>query len=241
MIAAIVGCAAVPVHAATANYLLDFDTGGVCTNQILTSVPDGTLGECSAGRSNIGLTYGDQPGVDVEWRANANQAAQQRFTIAASPFGGIYADGFVNTPGNLLPGSITFRALDGATVGLQGFAARSSNFVTVLGNKTMNYLITDLAIGGFGSVSGVVESTTVQNDRRAVNLGNLTSSVGIEFRFGVDASAFGWGIDDIAYSVTPAGTVDPEEPLAPIPLPASGVMLLAGLAGLAGLRRRLRA
>ncbi|MFN3644201.1 MAG: VPLPA-CTERM sorting domain-containing protein [Gemmobacter sp.] len=238
-IVAVMGCASVPAQASTVNYVLDFDGGSVCTSAGLPSFPDGTLGTCVAGRTNVGLTYGDQPGVDVEWRASGNLATQSRFSIAASPFGGIYEDGFINTPGNLFPGFITFRALDGATVGLQGFVARSSNFVTVLGNNAMNYLITDLAVGGFGSVAGVVASTTIQNDRRVIDLGNLTSSVGIEFRFGVDGSVRGWGVDDIAYSVT-AKASPPPPPTGVVPLPAAGWLMIGGIGALAALRRRRR-
>ncbi len=206
MIAAVLGCAAVPAQATTVNYVMDFDTGGVCTSSFVTSTPDGTLTDCAFLTTNIGLTYGDQPGVDVEWRANAD-LGEQRLITAISTGNTFYADNFANARSNILSASIILRALDGATVGLQGFELVASNWLsTALGNNDSGFTINDLdPVNGFASVSDTVASTTVRDARNAFSFLNLSSAVGIEIRLGPDASSFGWGIDNIRYSVTPAG------------------------------------
>lgn len=234
-ICALLAVAAAPVQAATVDYLMDF-SGDICASRRADN-SDGPVRACTTNGDTVALAYGDQPGVDVEWRRNVvTESDEGRFNIR-----GLGVDPFATIPSNLFAGSITLRALDGATVGLQGFDF-AVGLLTVLGNQPSQFTITDLA-GLFTTVTQTVASTNVSFDREEFDFSalDLTSTVGIEILLGTDASSLGWGIDNIAYSVTPAGTVDPDPPLTPIPLPASGVMLLAGLAGLAGLRRRLHA
>jgi len=233
-VAAVLAVTSVPVQASTVNHVMNF-SGDICTTANAFN-EDGPLRACIGNGDTVALSYGDQPGVDVEWYANAALATENRFNIQ-NPTG----DSFATIPSNLQTGSIILRALGGATVGLQGFDFAVA-FLTILGNNGSQYTITDLA-GLFTPVSEIVDPTNVSLDRREFDFSalNLTSSVGIEIMIGTDASSFGWGIDNIAYSVTPGGTSGPgTPPAAPIPLPAAGWMMIAGLGALATLRRRRR-
>lgn len=232
--------AAASAQAATMNYVLDFQ-GDIC----------GTAGipgsECVGDGQAISQDYGDQTGVDIEWNArkdfplSSGSGNARPFYIAGltDPLGERFGTAWTAD----IPGTIIFYALDGATVGLQGFDfVRGPTNTVGFGSK---YIISDLASDWSPVTSPLV--TLDSGARQAFDFSTLglTSSVGIMIELGEadtttdfgNANRFGLGIDNIAYSVTAAGTEPPGTP-SPIPLPAAGWMLLAGLAGLAGLRRR---
>lgn len=67
--------------------------------------------------------------------------------------------------------------------------------------------------------------------------GTWASASGVQINLGPDA--WNVGISNIRYSVTQVAPVDPETP-SPVPLPAGGWLLLAGLGGLGAIARRRR-
>jgi len=228
LLSALLAGTAMPATASTVSYVMDFSTGDVCANADAFNV-DLPRYTCTVDGQTIALGYGDQPGVDVEWRRSVlTETDEGRFNIR-----GTDGDAFATIPSNLHTGSIILRALDGATVGLQGFDMVGR---PTFGSNASSFTINDLA----GVFTSIVEALPISlpSERREFSFANLTSTVGIEILLGPDASSFGWGIDNIAYSVAP-GSITPPPPQ-PIPLPATGLLLVGGLAGLAALRRRRR-
>lgn len=232
--------AAASAQASTMNYLLDFQ-GDICGTAA-------TLGPCAGqGASPISQAYGDQAGVDVVWSGRADEPFG---SINARPYGvagftgfdlddDLYgASAFFNNTG-----SIVFKAIDGATVGLQGFdiVRGPTNTQGLSSSFTINDLAGVFSTETSGTLTlpavAVTSGFGTEPNKRQTFDFDLSSSNGIEIILGPNASRFGLGIDNIRYSVTPAGSTPPGTP-SPVPLPAAGWMLLAGIAGLLGLRRR---
>lgn len=94
-------------------------------------------------------------------------------------------------------------------------------------NRSITWSVIDLATSSpvAGAISAAVSGTT-----GLVNVIGLTSDVGFRIVFGPDG--FNGGINDITYT---------SAPISAVPLPAAGLLLIAGLGGLAAFRRRQNA
>ncbi|TGD45200.1 VPLPA-CTERM sorting domain-containing protein [Pseudotabrizicola sediminis] len=174
----------------------------------------------------IGQTYGDIAGqLDVVYDASRSAAGTSNLyywdagyeTLANVAYGDFGAGGL----------SILFQPLAGFMVTVFGFdiapyASRvTDTLVQVIDTATNSLLVNQ----GFTPLpSGEVTQFS----------GSWTSASGIQINLGPDA----WdvGISNISYSVAPVG---PDTP-SPVPLPAAGWLMLAGLGGLGAIARRRR-
>lgn len=94
-------------------------------------------------------------------------------------------------------------------------------------DRPITWSVIDLATNS--SVAGVI-GAAVSGATGLVNVIGLTSDVGFRIVFGPDG--FNGGINDITYT---------SAPISAVPLPAAGLLMMAGLGGLVVLRRRQRA
>lgn len=210
--AAVLALALSSPAAMATTFTLDF-SGNIC----------GASGTSACGNgSTIGQNYGDVAGeLDVIYDADRDTAG----TSNVFHWGGGY-----ETLSNVAYGtngrgglSILFQPLTGFQVTLTGFdiapyANRERNTLVQIIDTQTNALLVDetfapLPTGEVTSFSGIWNSAS-----------------GIQINLGPDA----WdvGISNITGSVTRF------EPPSAIPLPAAGWLMLAGLGGLAALRRR---
>ena len=100
-------------------------------------------------------------------------------------------------------------------------------------DRLIAWLVIDLADD---QVLAGTDGSFVDGDTGLTNIIAKSSTVGFRILFGPDG--FNGGINDIVYSYAPTVTPPPPPDVSPIPLPAAGWLLLAGLGGLAAMRRR---
>ena len=173
--------------------------------------------------SAIDQTYGDITGqVEVSYDADRNTAALQNVLHWSSGYETLTSVAYGNLGGGGM--SIVFAAATGYDISLTGFDIAPyldrprNTLVQIIDLATnislVNVTYTPLSIAGITSY-----------------VGTWTSTVGLQINLGPDA----WdvGIDNIAYSAVLESTVP-----VPIPLPATGLLLIGALAGLGRLRRR---
>ena len=174
---------------------------------------------CSNGET-VDQSYGDLTGVDVIYDAYVSTAAQENLSYWGTGYetltGVVY--GFSGGGG----ASITFEAMAGYEVSVGGFdLAPYANRV-----RTTQVTISELGGGVLYSTGPFVADTSDVTHFADV----YTSTSGIVLTFGPDA--YDIGVDNIEYSASLVETP------APVPLPASAVLLLGALGGLGAMRKR---
>jgi hypothetical protein len=218
--------------AQAATYTLDF-SGPICVDTS-TEDPDDT-GPCSNG-SEISQTYGDQPGVDVVYDGSSSTDGNQGLLWWNDNYSDLQDIAF-SASGSFEGGMISFLAGPSYEVALASLSLGG----WPLTDRSLGFTITDLA-----DDSVVVDEPiqTVSGSAASVFNFNVKSLTGLKITFLGDF--FNGGVDNIVYSSTlvsngPIDPVDPD-PIDPsvIPLPASALLLLAGLGGLGALRRTKR-
>ncbi|MCF2906420.1 VPLPA-CTERM sorting domain-containing protein [Octadecabacter sp. CECT 8868] len=197
-----------PAFAATLDFSGDICTGG---------------GACSNGLQ-IDQAYGDIAGeLDVVWDADTATAANENVLFWNGNYEDLGSVAYSLSSGTGM--SITFAAAAGFDALLDGFSiARYANRVV-----TTSITVVDLADSSVLLDTGDFETTF---DGSLDYVLNAQSSAGFEIFFGPDS--WNVGISDIAYSSAATAVVNPS----PVPLPAAGWMLLAGLGGMAAAGRR---
>jgi hypothetical protein len=206
---------AMPAHATS--YLLDFDPDLACVSTCLNG-------------SSILQSYGDIPGqLDVIYDASRGTDGLQPMQYWGTGYESLQgvAYGLLNAGGL----SITLSVFSGFDIALQGFD------IAPYLNRSQNTSIEviDIEDGAVVLQQAFNPLSTADVTNFAFSGSQFTSSFGFVINLGPDA--WNVGIDNIAFSVTPTRTQPP--PYQPVvPLPAAGWMLLAGLGGLAALRRR---
>lgn len=196
-----------PWPSAAASFLLDFDSG-------LVSMFDGVP---------ISQAYGDGPSHDVVYnsRVSAGNTAPlpEQVLFWDSGYGDLVAVSYCGWCDELTGvGEIAILPLPGHVVTLASF-----DLAGYLGDFDSQFTIYDAAYGVLFS-SGAI---TVQGDvgGHSSFTPDLTSSSGIILQWGPDA--YDTGIDNVAFDVSPS---------APVPEPASLLLVATGLAA-AGVKR----
>ena len=156
-----------------------------------------------------------------------------------------FNDRFLNTgvaPVDPVEGSFTITLDDAVTVTDQtaGIVLGSLN-ITLGSPLAFNYdhLIDRLEVGGLATGANAVTFSPAQDDFWFFVDGFLSATPAF-VQVGYAQSSAG---NNIYFTLNQTGTVDvrdPVSPPAPVPLPAAFPLLLAGLAGLTGLRWRAR-
>ncbi len=216
-------------------YILDFSgpkTGpdSICTNNI----PPFATVDCASGGTFISQSYGDQPGVDVQYFTQEILNGVQSFQYWSSGYADLIDVAFYNPLS-----TISFVAQPGYSVGLAGlslgwFGPTSAAFkeqvkITDLSTNEELYDSGLQTIPGSGNNALVLDFTTAENPS------GPTSTSGLVLTFVTGGGNF--AVDNVIYS---AKTTTTQEPPGVIPLPAGLPLFLAGL-GAFGLLRRGRA
>jgi len=205
--------------ASATTYTLDF-SGNICG--------DGT--EACGNGSEISQGYGDVAGqVDVIYDSNTTVGDEGSDASRMFHWGPSYSDLTSVAYGGVgVPVSIFLRPLAaGLIITLDTFSLGAWPNT----NRDTSYSVLD-GLGNLLTSSGPI---TVLGATASIfgNPGTWSSADGIRIVFGPDA--FNVGIDNIQFTVTGDGGGGGPTP---IPLPASALLLIAGLGGLAALRRR---
>jgi hypothetical protein len=208
---AAIGLLAIGAPAYATTYTLDFDPSVACASTCSNS-------------AEILQTYGDQTGVDVVYDGIPLSAGLQNFFYWDVSYSDLTGIAYYGTGATL-----TFNAATGYEVGLTSLSLGAWPIT----DRELGFSITDLATSTELLNTGIV---TVLGTTASVFNFDFKSTVGLQITFLGDF--FNGGVDNIGYSAT-LTTAPPPDPSA-IPLPAAGWMLLAGLGGLAALRRRAR-
>ena len=216
---AAIGLLAIGAPAYATTYTLDFDASVACG-----------VTACSNG-SGILQTYGDVAGqVDVVYDADRATPGLESLSYWSTGYETLNDVAYGILGGGGL--SITLDALPGFQVSLLGFD------IAPYFDRVRN---TSLAVIDLFDNSTLFSQNFTPLSTEFVTsfaLGGATSTGGFRIELGPDA----WdvGIDNIIFSVSSIPVNPPPPNPAPIPLPAAGWMLLAGLGGLAAMRRRAR-
>ncbi|WP_425038519.1 VPLPA-CTERM sorting domain-containing protein [Primorskyibacter sp. S187A] len=204
--------AAAALFSASTSYaaLLTFD-GAACND-----------GACGTDSETLSQSYGDIVGeVDVVYDANrATSDLEDLFywgpdyeTLDGVAYG-------VNGGGGL---SIVFNALSGFSVSVTSFD------IAPYANRLRDTIVQVIDLAD-GTLLEDDAYATLSTDGVTNYTGDYSSDVGIQINLGPDA----WdvGIDNIAYTTAPTTTT------APVPLPASVLLMLGALGGMAALRKK---
>ncbi len=170
---------------------------------------------CTNGQA-IDQSYGDIAGqVDVVWDSNVLVAGAQNMLFWDTSYSNLtgIAYGAYNEASEIF-----FMPSAGTTVTLSNFA---------LGAYFGNYTTALTILDGLDNILFDYGTVTLSQTTASVFSDTYSSAAGIKLRFG----PYGYvvGIDNIQYSTSVAS---------PVPLPASALLLVAGLGGLAALRRQ---
>lgn len=203
--------------AQAAPLLLDF-SGNIC----------GDTGDAACG-SIIGQNYGDIAGqLDIVYDADRSAVGISNLYHWGAGYETLENVAFGDNAGGGL--SILFQPLAGFVVTVFGFdiapyAGRVRDTLVQVIDTATNTLLADSSFTPL-PVGQVTQFT-----------GSWASASGIRINLGPDA----WdvGISNISYSVAQIAPVDPETP-SPVPVPAAGWLMLAGLGGLGAFARRRR-
>lgn len=188
-------------------------------SQAATLTFDGPIcggAQCVVYEQSIDQTYGDMMGVDVEYDAIPGKPGLQGLQYWDNDYSGLtnVAYDYHNAGA-----TISFLAAVGYTVSLGGLDLGSWANEDRIGG----FSITDLFDGSEAFNSGLV---TVSGATASTFDFSYSSRVGLRISFLGNFDSV--GVDNIVYDAVPS----------PVPLPASSLLLMGGLAGLAALRRR---
>lgn len=176
-------------------------------------------GQACTNGADIDQSYGDIAGVDVQYDRTPGLAGLQNFSFWAGSYSDLtnvaYATGGATLTFLGLGGGVSLTSLD---LGAWPNADRQLGFSVVDLASNLEVFLSP----GNTVVSGAVRSSFLLN---------LTSTAGFRITFLGDF--FNGGVDNIVYAS--AGPVAP-----PVPLPAAGWLMLAGLGALAAARRMRR-
>lgn len=179
---------------------------------------------CSGGQActngaAIDQSYGDIAGVDVEYDGNPSTSGLQDFRFWGDSYSGLTSVAYYGA---------------GATLTLLGIGGGVSLTSLDLGawpnsDRQLGFSVVDLASNL--EVFLVPGNTVVLGSTPSSFLMNLNSTAGFRITFLGDF--FNGGVDNVVYDAT-----RPVTP--PVPLPAAGWLMLAGLGALAAARRMRR-
>lgn len=188
--------------------VLDF-SGGVCVGGVT----------CNTG--SIDQSYGDLIGVDVIWDGNPGDGINNSFLKWSSGYSDLTDVGYYRGGAKMI-----FNALSGFSVSLSALDLGAWG-----GDRQLGFSVTDLATNDQVFTSGLVN---VSGSVRSSFAFDLSSSVGLVIDFFGDF--YNGGVDNIVYDVQSAdgSTAVP----APVPLPATGLLLGGALLGFGAWRRK---
>lgn len=183
----------------------------------------------------LGLTLASAASATVVFSDDFNYGSTTRLSAPDSVFGGTW----VTTGGTvdyLAPPPASFNELCRSTAGcidLDGSNNNAGLFSTVASFAAGTY---ELTIQLFGSGRGTTEAVTISLGSWSMTISGITS--GADVSQTISFTTTGGVLSFENSGGDNVGAVLSSVSLAAVPLPAGGLLLIGGLAGLAALRRR---